>query len=150
MKKIIITLVVLCVSSLALLNAQQKTQKELFQATYNNSKALAQKQQFSFVGEVVFSNKKRETLDGESNTVKIDKSEISGEIKLLSSDNSSFNFDGNLKNYKVAFDDDKQQIAIVFNVNQHEVLIDIKPNGNAFLSISSSNNNAISWRGKIE
>lgn len=151
MKKLIITCIALCISSLALLNAQtNKTQKELFQATYDNSKALVQAQQFNFVGEVVYNNKKRETLDGESNTIKIDKSEVSGKIKSLNTNNTSIDFNGNLENYKVLFDDDKQRITVTFNINKHEVFIDIKPNGNAFLSTSSDINNGVSWRGKIK
>jgi len=154
MKKLIVTIVLLCISSLALMYEQQKTQKEQFKATYNASKALVKSQQFSFVGEVVYNNKHRELLDAESNTLKIDKSDISGKIISLSTANKSFDLNGKLEDFKVTYDDEKQHISISFKVDNSneklDVFIDIKANGKAFLTVASGNHSNISWTGHLK
>jgi len=155
MKKLVLLTILFSLSVSTYTCAQIKeTQKEKFQITYKSSKAIVETQHYNFVGEMVYNNKKREKLSNDSNTVSINKSEISGKVISLQSENKSFGLNGAIENYKASFDDDKQNIRIQFNVKTTsrniEVFIDIKPNGNAFLTVSSGNFNTISWTGKIK
>lgn len=155
MKKLILLALLFSLSVTSFTCAQAKeTQKAKFQTTYNRSKAIVETLRYNFVGEMVYSNKNREKLSDDSNTIMINKSKVSGKVISLSTENKSFDVNGTIENYKASFDDDKQQIAIQFNVKTAtqtlEFFIDIKPNGNAFLTVSSGNYNTISWVGKIK
>lgn len=155
MKKLILLAILFSLSVTTFTCAQAKvTQEEMFQATYNSSKAIVETQQYNFIGEMVYSNKNREKLSSDSNTITINKTYVTGKMISLSNENKSFDVNGTIENYKVSFDDEKQHVAIQFNVKTTaqtlEFFIDIKPNGNAFLTVSSGNYNAISWVGKIK
>ena len=155
MKKLVLLAILFSLSATTYTCAQKKqTQNKKFQTTYNNSKAIVETQRYNFVGEIVYSNKNREKLSEDSSIIAINKSEILGKVISLSTDNKSFDVNGIIENYKASFDDDKQQIAIQFKVKTTtqtlDVFIDIKPNGNAFLTVSSGNYNTISWTGKIK
>ena len=136
-------------------NAQSNpSQKEQFQTTYNSMKSLVQSQVYNFVGNVVFDGRKREKLNDENNTIVINKSEISGNVISLQSRNKSFDVNGTIENYKALSNDDKQHISVQFKIKSPtqilEVQIVIKPNGNAVLTVSSNDNNSISWVGHIK
>ncbi len=151
MKNLVFLVILFSFSATTFCTAQTKAaQKEKFQATYNSSKALVQTQTYQFVGEVAFQNNKREKLDSDSNTVTVNKSQISGQVVSLSQVNKRFDFHGSVEKYQVSFNDDKQQISIEFNVNKDHVVIAIKPNGKAFLTVSSGNGVNISQVGFIK
>ncbi|WP_339751618.1 DUF4251 domain-containing protein [uncultured Winogradskyella sp.] len=151
MKNLLLLTILLSISATTYTCAQTRvSQKEKFQATYNNSKALVKSLTFKYVGEVVYNNKQREMLDGNTNTISIDKSKVSGQVVSLSNANKTFDIEGELENYKVSFNDDNQRISIEFSVNTYQVFIDIKPNGNAFLTVSDNIGNNISWTGRIK
>ncbi|WP_296385219.1 DUF4251 domain-containing protein [Winogradskyella sp.] len=151
MRKLILLVILFSLSATTFSYAQTKTsQKEKFQTTYNSSKALVKSQAFQYIGNVVYNNKKRERLDSNTNTISINKSKASGQVKSLSNLNKTFDLDGEIEDYMVSFNDDNQRISIEFSVNQYNVFIDIKPNGNAFLTVSSGANNTISWTGRIK
>lgn len=155
MKKLILLFLLVSVSSSHFSNAQAKdSEKKKFQATYNNSKVIAQSQNFNFIGETVFNGEKRERLNSNINTIKINKDEISGSITAFESTNYMLTLTGAIENYKISFDDEKQLVAITFKVKTEaqflEVKIDIKPNGNAILTTPSGNYNNISWIGRIK
>ncbi len=151
MKSLILLVTLISLSATTFSCAQTKTsQKEKFQTAYNNSKALVETQNFQFVGEMVYTNKNREKLDSDSSTIIVGESLVSGKVISLSTVNKTFVIDGAKKNYKASFNDDKQHIAIEFSVNDYKVFIDIKPNGNAFLTVSSGLDNSISWTGSIK
>lgn len=155
MKKLILLTLLFSLAVTSFACAQTKeSQKAKFQTTYTSSKALVETQHYNFIGEMVYSNKNREKLSDDSNTIVINKSEVTGKVISLSTENKSFDVNGTRENYKASFDDDKQHIAIQFNVKTAtqtlEVFIDIKPNGNAFLTVSAGNDNTISWVGKIK
>lgn len=151
MKKIVILVTLFSLSATTFSCAQTKTsQKEKFQATYNTSKALVETQNFKFIGDVVYTNKNREKLDSDSSIIIVGESLVSGKVVSLSVDNKTFLIDGAKKNYKVSFNDEKQHIAIEFSVNEYKVFIDIKPNGNAFLTVSAGLSNSISWTGHLK
>jgi len=133
------------------LNAQAKpNQIAKFQASYNNLKALVKTQQYQFVAEWVFKNKKREQLNSESNIIKINKSNISGHLGILNSEKKTIDANSTIENYKVSFKDNEQQVLIKFNIGKDEYNIDVNANGNTFLTASSSNSNTISWKGKLK
>tara|TARA_R110002124_G_scaffold38563_3_gene122345 strand:- start:10565 stop:11020 length:456 start_codon:yes stop_codon:yes gene_type:complete len=151
MKNLLLLTILLSISATTYTCAQTRvSQKEKFQATYNNSKALVKSLTFKYVGEVVYNNKQREMLDGNTNTISIDKSKVSGQVVSLRNANKTFDIEGELENYKVSFNDDNQRISIEFSVNTYQVFIDIKPNGNAFLTVSDNIGNNISWTGRIK
>lgn len=130
--------------------AQSKTtQKEKFQSTYNEMKALVQSKDYKFVGDFVYNNKKREKLDTATNNIAVNQSEVSGFASALYAKDEAINVNGKITNYNVNFDDDAQEIAIEFTVDDIKFYIDIKPNGNAFLAIKSSVNN-ITQVGKVQ
>lgn len=151
MKHLVLLVILFSFSATSFCSAQTKgSQKEIFQANYNSSKALIETQTYQFVGEVVLENKKREKLDRNSNTLAVNKSQISGQLESLSQVNKRLDFKGAIEKYQVSFNDDKQQISIEFRVNQHQVSIAIKPNGKAFLTVSSDNGINISQVGFIK
>jgi len=150
MKHLVLLVILFSFSATTFCFAQTEvSQNEKFQATYNSSKALVETQTYQFIGEVVLENNKREKLDRNSNTVTVNKSQISGQIVSLSQVNKRFYFNGVIEKYQVSFNDDKQQISIEFRVNKDKVSIAIKPNGKAFLTVSSGNGINISQVGFI-
>lgn len=142
----------LCAISYSTAQVKEKQQAQ-FETTYNQSKAIVQSQDYSFVGEMVYEDKTRERLNSESNTIVIQKSQVSGTLASLTSEGEIFNLNGSIQDYKVSFSDDTQEISIQFKVksesNFSEVQIDVKPNGNAFLEFKSLNSSA-SYTGKIK
>ena len=147
-KHLVILTLVLGFAATSLSCAQTKmTQKEKFQSTYNAVKDLVQSKDYKFVGEVVYNNKKRSRLDGSSNTITVNQSEVSGQAFSL--EGRQVTVKGTITNYNVNFDDDTQEINIEFNLDGTKVYIDIKPNGNAFLAIKSSVDN-ITQVGKVQ
>lgn len=155
MKKLILLALLFCFSTASSVSAQSNpSQKEVFQPTYNNLKSIVETQRYQFVGEMVLYQKTREKLNADSNRITINKSEISGEVISIQSENKSFNVTGTIENYSATFNDDKQQISIAFNVKTAaetlQVTIDVKPNGNAFLNVSLGNTNTISWTGQLK
>ena len=132
----------------------KEIQKVKFQDNYQKAKELVKTRHFSFVGEMVYNNKKRERLNSDSNTIVINKSEVSGSVISLISDNKTFDVTGTIVNYKTSFDDDKEQISITINIKTStqmlDMFIDIKSEGNAFLTVSTGNYNTISWTGKLK
>jgi hypothetical protein len=136
MKHIIILALLLSFSTHTVVSAQSKTlQKEQFQNTYNSLKALVKAKEFKYVGEVVFSNAKRERLNSDSNTLTINNTNAVGSISALEKKAKATQIKGEISNYKVNFNDDLQTISIQFNVNKMTVYLNIKPNGNAVLTL---------------
>ncbi len=151
MKNLFLLLILFSLSAATYSCAQTKaSQNEIFQASYSSSKALVKTQMYRFVTEVVYNNKNREKLDGNSNSININKSKASGYLSSLSVENKSFNISGSIENYMISFKDKKQQIYIEFNVGDDTFYIDVKPNGNAFLIIKDLDKRTASYTGKLE
>ncbi|WP_299122963.1 DUF4251 domain-containing protein [uncultured Winogradskyella sp.] len=155
MKRIILLALLFNLSATTYLSAQSKqAQKEQFQTTYNSKKSLVQTQVFSFVGEVVFDGNTREKLNEEDNTIVINKSEISGQVMALQSNNKSIDVnDGSIENYKAIFNDDDQKISIQFTVITKNVSsnfsIIVRPNGKAVLSAAQNGLENVTWIGEL-
>ncbi|WP_299113410.1 hypothetical protein [uncultured Winogradskyella sp.] len=140
MKNLIILTFIFSLSASTFVSAQSKpTQKETFQGTYNAMKALVKSKKFKYVGEVVFEGFERERLNNEdeSNCLTIEDSKATGLIFDLGEDDRATLIMDKIINYSVNFNDDLQNISIAFAVNKIKILIDIKPNGNAFLTIKN-------------
>ncbi len=155
MKKLVLIALLFSLSATTFVTAQSKqTQREVFATTYHNTKALINSQQFLYVGEMVYNNETREVLNDEINTLIINKSEVSGKVVSIKSDKKTVNVTGKIENYNVSFNDQKQEVNISFNVNtgnkRATLNIEVKPNGNAFLTVSSAGVENISWTGKLK
>ncbi|MEH1007982.1 hypothetical protein VDP25_09565 [Winogradskyella sp. ECml5-4] len=151
MKKIIYLALLLCFSATTITSAQSKpSQKEIFASTYHSSKTAIKAQQYQFVGLVVYNNKERQRLEADSNTLKIESDNISGTLSSLGTYTFLTDTSKNkITNYKASFNDDAQEIVIEFNVGEAKFHINVKANGNAFLTLKSGVNN-ITQTGKIE
>ncbi len=137
------------------MSAQTKEkQNKIFEATYHQSKTRVQSQQYTFVAEMVYENKTRERLNGDSNSISVNKTKVEGTLTTLTSENKTFNLNGIIEDYNVSFDDDTQQISIQFNVKSLgqplEVLVDVKPNGNVFLVLKSRGKPTTCYVGELE
>lgn len=150
MNKLILVVVFFSLSLTTFSYAQTKTsQKEMLQATYESSKAIVKTQNFQFIGELVFNGQQRERVEGDLNTVHINKSEVSGGIKTLSESNQTIEFLGSLENYNVSYDDDNQIISIDFRLNNQALHINIKPNGKVHLTTNLNIANGLVWIGRL-
>ncbi|MBV7268244.1 DUF4251 domain-containing protein [Winogradskyella luteola] len=150
MKYLIILILLFSFSATNLVSAQSKeTQKEQFQSTYNAMKALVKAKEFKYVGEVVFKADKRQMLDSTTNILTVNQAYSSGSLSTLDSITKGIQVDGEISNYIIDFNDDSQQISVQFSVNNMEIYIDIKPNGNAFLTVKGTVNK-ITQRGKLK
>ena len=137
----------------AIAQENQQSQQDVFQSIYNASKEKIQSQQYQYIGEYVYQNKTREILEGNSNTLSINGSNANGKITALKKANKTFVVDGTIKDYDVDYNDSKRTIRVKFKVESpaegYDVLIDVKPNGNAFLTLKNSAMETISWTGKL-
>lgn len=151
MKKTITLSILFCLVLSTGISAQSKnSQKESFQATYNAIKASVKSNNFKYVGNYVFNNRQREKLEADSNTLAINKENVSGQLTSLKGVSpSEININGVVNDYSVLFNDEKQTITIDIGTEDYQLSIDIKPNGNAFLSISDGLSKNITQVGKI-
>ncbi|MBC2845042.1 hypothetical protein [Winogradskyella flava] len=118
--------------------AQTKTtQKEKFETQYNATKTLVKSKSYTYIGEVVFNDEKRELLQAETNYIDINNSDVLSIIQALGQ-KQPVEVNGSIDNYSVNFDDGKQVIVITFVSNANEFLIEIKPTGKAFLTMNAS------------
>ncbi|WP_179351863.1 hypothetical protein [Winogradskyella vidalii] len=151
MKKIILIALLFSLSSTVYVSAQEKqSQKAVFETAYQNLKTTLKSQQYTYVGHVVYNSEARQTIDKAKNRLAIIKDNVSG--TLHSMDDYTFTVNrsnSKVSNYNVVFNDDKQTVTISFNLGKDEFHIEVKPNGNAFLSLKSGINN-ISQTGMIE
>ncbi len=149
MKKIILLALVFSLSVVNTSNAQSKSDyKEKLQGTYDAMKTIVKSKDFKYIGEVVFENTKRERVNAEANTLMVNQAKSSGNLSGLDS-KTKVELDGKISNYNVNFNDDSQTIHIEYGINKMKILIDIKANGNAFLTLEGGANN-ITQRGKLQ
>ena len=120
--------------------AQSKTtQKEKFQPTYDHMKTIVQSKSFKFIGDYVYDSKQRTKINGEANTIVINQGALSGQTSALDTPDNNIKVDGEISDYSVDFNDEKQDISIAFRSGERTFYIDIKANGYAFLAIKSGN-----------
>lgn len=150
MKRLVLLALLFSLSITTFVSAQSKpSQKEVFATTYHNTKTAIETQNYQYVGYVVYNNEKRQNLESDSNTLRIEKDQVDGKLSSLSTYAFNTKDAKRITEYTVSFNDDTQQITIQFNVGKDQFHIEIKPNGNAFLTLKSGINN-ITQTGKIE
>lgn len=155
MKNLILLTLLLGLSATTFVSAQSTpTQKELFASTYHTNKTAVNSQQYQIVAEVVYTNAKRERLNSEKNRLTINKSKITGQLVSLKSDDKSIDVTGEIQNYNVVFNDEKQEISMSFDVSTTSgsvaMVIEIKPNGNVFVKATSAKGSEILWTARLK
>jgi len=155
MKKIILLALLFSFTVNIHVSAQSKeTRKAQFQSTCNSTKSLVNSQVYNFIGDVVFDGSTREKLNSDSNTIVINKSNITGKLTALQSKKNTLDVNGAIEDYTVTSNDDKQQVLVQFKVvtaaQTLDANIQIKPNGNAVLRVSSNSGDIITWVGFIK
>lgn len=155
MKKLIFLAFIFSLSVSTYVSAQTKqSQKEVFASMYQNSKIIVESESFVYLGHMVLEDRTREKLSDDTNQLVINDSKMLGELVSIKSENKTINVTGDIKDYKVVFNDEKQEISINFNITTASetvsINIEVKPNGNAFLTASSSNGTLINWTGKLK
>ncbi|MUU77130.1 DUF4251 domain-containing protein [Winogradskyella endarachnes] len=153
MKKLISLVFILSISATTFVCAQgKKSQKDMFESTYQNSKELVSSKKFVYQGDLVLGEGTRESLT-ENNQLKIDGAEVSGNISAPTSENKTINLEGDIEDYSVNFKDQIQQISINFNANTDSGLvsvnIEVKPNGKAFLTLTKEDDTTVKWTGSL-
>ncbi|QNK77875.1 hypothetical protein H7F37_01930 [Winogradskyella sp. PAMC22761] len=143
MKKLVLLVVLFSLSTSFYVNAQsKKVQNEGFEATYKSMKAITDSQHYQYVGDVVYNSDDRKILDKDLNQLEINTTSVKGSLTSL----SSFTYNtktsnSKITNYEVTFNDEKQTVLIEFNLDKDKFIIEVKPNGKAFLTLSSDVNN---------
>ena len=149
MKKLLVLCLITCLTIPSIGLSQDKgIQTEKFNSLYETNQSIVKSKNFQFEGEWVFEDRDREELDAATNYLKIEKKNAEGQLISLSSKGSSVTLSDNIDNYNVDFDDKKQEISIQFRVENNTILIVIKPNGKAFLTLTGSSTK-ITQIGKI-
>ena len=129
--------------------AQLKTPNDGRSETiYKGLKTTIESNNYKFVGDWSFGNKKRSKLAPDSNYLIINSPDVQGLLSVLDKEDSPIAIKGKVTNYKVNYNDDKQEISIVFDVNDMKLYIDVKASGSIFLTLES-NANTINQVGKI-
>lgn len=140
MRTLLLLVFLLTFSATSLSCAQSKTtQKEKFQSNYENMKTVVQSKSFKFIGDYVYDSKRRTKINGEANTIVINQDALSGQTSALDSPNNIIKIDGEISDYTVDFNDEKQDISITFRSGERYFFIDIKANGYVFLAVKTGN-----------
>jgi SMC interacting uncharacterized protein involved in chromosome segregation len=150
MKHLILLLTLVLISAPSYVGAQDvRSHKEKFETTYKRTKALVEAQTFQFVGNLVYMGGKREKLEPNLNTIRINKSKISGKVVSLSEINKTFHITGEIEQYNVSYNDNNQRISIEFIVEDNTVKININPNGQAVVTYNVEDARDMTWIGKL-
>ncbi|WP_225036388.1 hypothetical protein [Winogradskyella sp. SM1960] len=150
MKKLILLALLFSLSASTFVMAQsKKSQQELFASTYHNSKVAVKSQHYQFVANVVHNSQEREILDGAINQLRINKFEVEGQLHEFSKTGTIHTIKDDKSKINTAFDDEKQQISIVMKTTDYAIAIDVKPNGNAFLTLTGNGSAKVLYTGKL-
>ncbi|WP_178985298.1 hypothetical protein [Winogradskyella helgolandensis] len=150
MKKIILLALLFSLSASTFVTAQTKrSQKEMLATTYHKSKTTVKSQHYQFVANVIHNSQEREILDGAINEIRINKSEVSGQLNGFSKDRVIHILKDNNSKIDTSFNDDNQQISIAIKTAAYEMIIEVKPNGNAFLTLTGKGSSELLYTGKL-
>ncbi|NRB82901.1 MAG: hypothetical protein HRU49_03880 [Winogradskyella sp.] len=150
MRYVILMVLVFTLCATSSSSAQSRVMKnETFQATYEKLKATVQGNSFKFIGNFVYDSSQRKALDTALNTIFINGNELSGQTSTLEINDKSIVLNGQISDYKVDYNDEKQAISISFLCAQRNFYIDIKANGYTFLAIKSGDD-TINQIGSVE
>ncbi|WP_157957230.1 hypothetical protein [Winogradskyella tangerina] len=110
-------------------------QTEKFDSLYEKNKTIINSNIYQFNGDWVFEGRNREELVSSNNFMKIDGKAVEGTFHALSSERRVITYNDELSDYKVNFNDSKQEITIKFVLSGQNIIIDLKPNGKAFIKM---------------
>ncbi|WP_426430362.1 DUF4251 domain-containing protein [Winogradskyella sp. HB-48] len=125
------------------------TKEEKVQAMYDLNKKVVQSQNFSFIATWVFSDDERSEVAENENLITIKGANFYGLLTNLDTDKPIM-LKGGLENYTTNFNDEAHQIAISFKIGVYNAKIEVRPNGNAFLTLDTQNNETISYKGFVK
>ncbi|SDH60213.1 hypothetical protein [Winogradskyella thalassocola] len=150
MKKLILLVLLFSLSASTLVIAQSKTsQKETLASTYHNSKTAVKSQHYQFVANVIHNSQEREILDGAINEIRINKLDVSGQLHGFSKDKTIYTLKDSNSKIETAFNDDNQQISIAIKTKAYSIAIEVKPNGNAFLTLTGTDSSKLLYTGRL-
>lgn len=149
MKNIVLVLLFSFLATTFVSAQAKQTQKEMFQPVYNTSKSIVKSQDYQFVADVIYDGEKREKLDASNNQITISDTKISGQLHSFSKKKTIHTLQDENSRNSTSFNDEKQHISIVINTNAYKIYIDVKPNGNAFLTLSDNDNASLTFTGKL-
>ncbi|WMI70316.1 DUF4251 domain-containing protein [Mangrovimonas sp. YM274] len=166
MRKLIICMVLLCVS--VPLEAQTKSEKKALKReqereAFLKTKTLVEGEVFTFSADWATTQKgRRINLIGNPNFLRFDHGKIDADLPYFgvaqvagygSSSSGGVVVKGNMYNETKKVDEKKRRIVISFSVKNtsenFNMILTVYGNGNAILSVGSSNRNRISYDGKI-
>lgn len=149
MKKLTILVLLFSLVSTQFIDAQSRsTKNDKFQTQYVQTKSTVKSKNYNYVGEAVFVEGNRKVLEAGSNSISVKGNQVSLKIQDITLENT-ISFSGKLNDYRANFDDSKQNITIQFTADNVSYFIEIKKNGNAFLTVKSENG-AITQIGNIK
>ncbi|MBU2929038.1 DUF4251 domain-containing protein [Winogradskyella psychrotolerans] len=150
MKKIILLALLFSFSASTLVIAQTKTsQEEMFAATYHSSKIAVNSQHYQFVANVIHNSQEREILDGAINEIRINKLDVEGQLHGFSKDKVVNTLKDSNSKIETEFNDDNQEITITIETKVYAINIVVKPNGNAFLTLTGNGSSKLLYTGKL-
>ena len=149
MKKLVLLVAIFSLSACFYGHSQSTTtQKEDFEATYQNMKSIVDSGHFRYLGHAVYENRNRKLIDTSKNQLEITPTSVTAHLEGL--DMKVYEVKaGKTSNYKVSHDNATQTVEINFNIGADEFQIVVKRNGKAFLTLRSTVNN-IQQTGVIE
>jgi hypothetical protein len=151
MKKLLSLTVFFCLALPTLSFSQTPlTKEEKVKAMYELNKKNIKTQDYSFIASWVFGNDKRAEVSQNEKTIQISDSNIEGVLSQLETNKSSIELKGNMQNYNAEFDDAKNYIAVTFTIGVYNAIIEVKPNGNAFLTLNSNGKKIVHYRGFVK
>lgn len=150
MKKLVFLVLLFSLCTSTFVTAQSKiSQKEMFAATYHNSKIIAESQHYKFIANVIHNSQEREILDDAINEIRINKLDVSGQLHGFSKESAIYTLKDSNSKIDTSFNDDNQQISITIKTLVYDVIIEVKPNGNAFLTLTRDGSSNILYTGKL-
>jgi hypothetical protein len=150
MKKLVLLVLLFSLSASTFVTAQaKKSQKEMFATTYHNSKSVVKSQHYQFVANAIHDSEQREMLDGDTNQIRINKLEVTGQLHGFSKDKAIYTLKDNSSDISTVFHDEKQQISITVKMQAYTISIEVKPNGKAFLTLTGNDITNVKYVGKL-
>jgi hypothetical protein len=150
MKKLVLLALLFSLSATTFMSAQsKKSQKEIFAATYKTSKSVVETEHYQFVANVIRNSQEREILNGDVNKIEINKLSVSGQLHAFSKDRAVHSLKDNNSEISTTFNDEDQEISISIKTKAYTISINVKPNGNAFLELTNTNNTKLLYTGKL-
>ncbi|WP_179334854.1 hypothetical protein [Winogradskyella costae] len=150
MKKLLLLTLLFSISFTSFVTSQSKmSQRETFETTYQNTKATVKTQHYQFVADVIYDGQQREILNGDSNQIDINNLNVKGILHGFSKDKAIYTLKETNSDINTIVNDENQQISIVVKMSSYSINIEVKPNGNAFLTLTGNDISKQEYAGKL-